>query len=135
MERLAFCVLIKHILETDLQKCKILCAKAFTSVILSSKISLVLMIKIRKWNLTERLSANKKIELNGEVISNAQNQKLLGVHIDYKLKFNTHNEILCEKVGKKLHALARVMKYISINQAKMLMRSFIMSQFSYCPLI
>ena len=31
-------------------------------------------------------------------------QKPLGVHIDYKLKFDTHIETLCSKVGKKLHA-------------------------------
>ena len=35
---------------------------------------------------------NKKIELNGEAINNTQVQKLLGVHIDYKLKFDTHIE-------------------------------------------
>ena len=78
---------------------------------------------------------NKKIELNGEAINNTQVQKLLGVHIDYKLKFDTHIESLCKKVGKKLHALARIIKYMSTNQAQLLMRSFIMSQFSYCPLI
>ena len=37
---------------------------------------------------------NQKIELKGEVISNTQVQKLLGVHIDYKLKFDTHIETL-----------------------------------------
>ena len=44
---------------------------------------------------------NKKIELNGEVINNTQVQKLLGAHIDYKLKSDTHIETLCKKVGKK----------------------------------
>ena len=48
---------------------------------------------------------NKKIELKGEVINNTQVQKLLGVHIDYKLKFDVHTETLCKKVGKKVHAL------------------------------
>ena len=37
---------------------------------------------------------NQKIELKGEVISNTQVQKLLGVHIAYKLKFDTHIETL-----------------------------------------
>ena len=49
------------------------------------------------------LSSNdesKKIENNGEVINKSQMQKLLGVHIDYELKFDTHIETLCEKVGK-----------------------------------
>ena len=78
---------------------------------------------------------NRKIELNGEFINNTQVQKLPGVHTEYKLKFDTHIEIPCKKVRKKLHALARVIKYMSTNQAQLLMRSFIMSQFSYCPLI
>ena len=43
---------------------------------------------------------NKKIELNGGVINNTQVQKLLSIHIDYKLKFDTHIEALCKKVGK-----------------------------------
>ena len=60
---------------------------------------------------------NKKIELNGGAINNTQVQKLLGVHIDYKLKFDTHIKSLCKKVGKKFHALARIIKYMSINQA------------------
>ena len=43
---------------------------------------------------------NKKIEFNREVINNTHVQKLLGVHIDYKLKFDAHIEVLCKKVGK-----------------------------------
>ena len=78
---------------------------------------------------------NKKIELNGEAISNTQVQNLLGVHIDYKLNFDAHTESLCNKVGEKLHALARIVTYMSTNQAQLLMRSFIMSKFRYCPQI
>ena len=64
------------------------------------------------------LSSNdesKKIENNGEVINKSQVQKLLGVHIDYELKFDTHIETLCEKVGKNLLALSRVIKFMSAN--------------------
>ena len=58
---------------------------------------------------------NKKIELNGEVINNTQVQNLLFVHIDYKLKFDTHIETLCKKLGKKFHALSWVIKYMAAN--------------------
>ena len=37
---------------------------------------------------------NKKIKLNEEIINNTQMLKLRGVHIDYKLKFDTHIETL-----------------------------------------
>ena len=39
--------------------------------------------------LLSSIDENKKIELKGEVVSNTQVQKLLGVHIDYKLKLHT----------------------------------------------
>ena len=77
---------------------------------------------------------NKKIELNVEVINHTQVQKRLGVHIDYKLKFDTHIETICKKVRKKLHVLARIVKYMSTNQEQLLLRSFITSQFNFCPL-
>ena len=37
--------------------------------------------------------------------------------------------------NRKLHALSRVSKYISLNKRRILMKSFIIFQFSYCPLI
>ena len=36
---------------------------------------------------------------------------------------------------KKLYALSRVSLYMSLYQHRMIMQSFIMSQFGYCPLI
>ena len=42
---------------------------------------------------------------------------------------------LCKKVNRKLHALSRVSKYRTLNKCRILMRSFIISQFNYCPLI
>ena len=55
------------------------------------------------------LSSNdgrKRIENNGKVMNKSQIQKLLGVPIDYELKFDTHIETLCEKVGKNLLGLS-----------------------------
>ena len=46
-----------------------------------------------------------KIELNVEAINNTQVQKLLGVHIDYKLKFDTHIESLCKRWEKSFMPL------------------------------
>ena len=51
---------------------------------------------------------NKKIERNGEAINNTQVQKILSVHIDYQLKFDTHIETLCKKVGKSFKPLPKL---------------------------
>ena len=80
------------------------------------------------------LSSNdesKKIENNGEVINKSQIQKLFGAHTDYELKYDRHIETLYEKVGKNLLVLSRVIKFMSTNEAQLLMGSFIMSQLSY----
>ena len=87
--------------------------------------------------MSSYLSSNdgsKRIENNGEVMNKSQIQKLLGVHIDYELKFDTHIEALCKKAGKNILALSRVIKFMSTNEAQLLMRSSIMSQFRYCRL-
>ena len=41
---------------------------------------------------------------------------------------------VCKKGNQKLHALARVYKFLSKGKLKMLMKTFITSQFNYCPL-
>ena len=54
---------------------------------------------------------NKKIELNGEVINNTQEVSNFSVFILIILK------VWKKELGKKFHALARIIKYMSTNQA------------------
>ena len=39
-----------------------------------------------------------------------------------------------QKANDKLHALARIAKYLSPEKLRILMKTFIESQFNYCPL-
>ena len=75
------------------------------------------------------------IEVANMTIMSEEKVKLLGIHIDNRLNFDYHISQLCKKAGKKLHALTRVFKYMDISQRKLIANAFIMSQFSYCPLI
>ena len=72
---------------------------------------------------------NKKIEINGEVFNNIN----LAINLEFILIENQsliHTlKLFVKKVGKKLHTLARIINYMSTNQAQLLMRSLIM-QFS-----
>ena len=65
----------------------------------------------------------------------SKDEKLLGFTIDKKLNFNKHLSILCKKVSGKVSALARITKIVPFDKKRLLMRTFIESQFSYCPLI
>ena len=68
-------------------------------------------------------------------IMSEEKDKLLGIHLDNRLNFGYRISQLCEKAGEKLHALTRVFKYMYISQRKLFANAFIMSQFSFCPLI
>ena len=83
------------------------------------------------------LSGNKKVTANidGNIIESGENQVLLGVTIDSNLSFDKHINNLCKNAAAKLNALARIAGYIDIKKRRMIMKAFITSQFSYCPLI
>ena len=68
-------------------------------------------------------------------IKNSTKEKLLGVKFDSNLSFESHITSLCKKASQKLHALARISHYMDLNKRRNLMKAFITSQFSYCPLI
>ena len=65
----------------------------------------------------------------------SREQKLLGNAVDKKLTYNTHVEPLCKKADQTLHALSRISCYLSTEQLKLTMKTFILSQSDCCPLV
>ena len=61
--------------------------------------------------------------------------KLLGTFIDRDLRFKKHMQSILCKAGKKLNALSRLCKLLPFNKRRILMNSFVMSQFASSPLI
>ena len=61
--------------------------------------------------------------------------ELLGVIIDKNLNFSRHLEKLCKSAKFKLMTLKRLRPFISEKKALLLAKTFICSQFNYCPLI
>ena len=62
-------------------------------------------------------------------------QKLLGMEIGRNLNFDDHVILICKNAGRKLAVLARLSKFMSFKQKRILMKTFVESQFGYCPLI
>ena len=60
---------------------------------------------------------------------------MLGIEIDIKLTFNEHVSSICKKNSQKLHALSRVRNFRTLKQAKIILKTFILSHFSYCLLV
>ena len=75
------------------------------------------------------------VNIGKHEIFNQNSVKLLGVTIDNKLTLNKHVSSLCKKASQKLHALARVARYMNTAQRRTIMKAFVNSQFGYCPLL
>ena len=75
------------------------------------------------------------VKVGDAVIWESQKEKLLGVTIDRNLDFNNHLSNICKKASQKVSALARVAKLLPFHRKRVLLKAFLESQFSYCPLI
>ena len=73
--------------------------------------------------------------INSHEIANSDSEILLGITFDNELNFNVHVSNFFKKATNKLHALARVSHYVSIDKKRVIMKAFIESQFEYCPLV
>ena len=73
--------------------------------------------------------------IDGNDIETEDNQILLGITINSNLSFNKRINNLCKKASAKLNALARTSGYMDLPKRRVIMKSFITSQFGYCPLI
>ena len=83
------------------------------------------------------LSGNSRAAamIDNSYIELEEKQVLLGITIDSNLTFENHTNIICQKTSQKLHALERIAPYKNIQKRRTVMKSFVTSQFSYCPLI
>ena len=77
--------------------------------------------------------ATAKIESN--YIESEKEQVLLSITIDSNLTFGNHINNICKIASQKLNALARVAPYMNMQKRRIIMKSFVTSQFGYCPLI
>ena len=65
----------------------------------------------------------------------SKKQRLSGIIIDRILRFDEYVLNQCKKVGRKLNALTRICKFISLEWRRNFMKSFIESQVAYYPLV
>ena len=64
-----------------------------------------------------------------------ENVKVLGIHIDNKLKFDKHISELCKRASRHLNAISRVSKFLDEKCRISLYHSFILSHFHYCNIV
>ena len=85
--------------------------------------------------LAPNLGEDISIDIGGKDIVKRKVVKLLGIKIDNNFRFEDHVSSLCKKTSQKLHELARTSTYMCSRKLEVLMKSFIISKFSYCPIL
>ena len=78
---------------------------------------------------------NEKIQISNEDIQIVPLVKLLGITIDNRLNFSEHISSICKSAANQLNALVRLKTFLGSNERKVLVNSFVLSNFNYCPLV
>ena len=78
--------------------------------------------------------ADQTITVKNYVIKSKGFEELLGVKTESS-NFEEYILSLFKKTNHKLHPLSHVCKYMTMNKGRILMKSFIVTQFDYCRLI
>ena len=64
----------------------------------------------------------------------SKNVELLGITINIDLKFDKNVNKICSNANRKLNVLSRMRSFSSARKRRIVFKSFIESQFTYCPL-
>ena len=78
---------------------------------------------------------SSEIHIEDSIIESNTYEKLRGIKIDSKLRFDDHIQDLCNKANRKLRALARAIPYMNLQKRKVLMNALFNAQFNDCLLI
>ena len=76
----------------------------------------------------------KSCSVADNTIAHEETVKLLGV-LDYQLIFNDQVSRICRKVSRQLNVLQRISKFLTEDSRLLVFKSFIRSNFSYCPIV
>ena len=74
------------------------------------------------------------VSIDGIQITSSTAETLLGINIDLDLNFENHLSTICTKVSREINALERIANCLFLEKRRILMKTFIESQYNYCPL-
>ena len=128
---LSYCHKILDILKSVLQQESIILLDWFGTNQMQANPAKFQAISVGKKTYAEM----KNIQIAEVNITCEENVKLLGVELDYKLNFDTQITKMCKKAAKQLNVLQRLSKFLNEKSRFLIFRSFIQSNFNYCPLV
>ena len=93
--------------------------------------------KFQAITLDKRQSDHTKerITADNQQIKTVSSVKLLGLQLNDKLNFNLHISNICKSTANQLNTSTRLKKSIDFEEKKILISSYFMANFNYCPLV
>ena len=90
--------------------------------------------KFQAMILGQRNQEKHHLKINNQNIEAKTQVTLLGLVIDKELNFDNHISSICKKSSNQLNALGRIHHFLSQKEKKMMINTFIYSNFNYAPL-
>ena len=75
------------------------------------------------------------VYIDGIQTTSSTAEPLLRITNDLELTFENHLSAICNKLSRKINTLRRIANYIPLEKRRIMMKTFVESQFNYCPLI
>ena len=75
------------------------------------------------------------LQIEGQIIANTLQIKLLGVEIDGKLNFTSHISNICIKASQKVGVLLKLRNLIPCKAKLIIYKSFILLHITYCHMV
>ena len=91
--------------------------------------------KVCFWKTKKAIADVFYIIVNDTTLNLTADMTVLGITIDSHLNFNVHVSNMCNKAGRQLNVLQRLKGYLEYSSRLSIYKSFIMSNFNYCPMV
>ena len=79
--------------------------------------------------------SNETIKFDNKTVETVSSVRLLGIQLDDKLNFSLHVSNICKSAANQLSALIRLNNFLCFEGKRVLINSYFMSNFNYCPLV
>ena len=78
---------------------------------------------------------NENVVIENKQIKTVPSVELLGIQLDDQLNFSPHISNICKSAAYQLNAFIRLQKFLSFKENKILINTYFMTNFNYCPLV
>ena len=99
----------------------------------TDKTKLMLIASRQKRN--SLIESDLNITFNDRELKNSNNEKILGVHVDQNLVWNSHFQYVCKKIASNLWLLSQIRIYLNEQHRRLYYNAYIKPHIEYCCVV